>query len=61
MNKQELYEKRKKIVYDIIQDDIYRPLKLKEFSYLLQIPARERRELEQILNELIAEGKIIIK
>ena len=60
MNKQELYEKRKKIVYDIIQDDIYRPLKLKEFSYLLQIPARERRELEQILNELIAEGKISV-
>lgn len=60
MNKQELYEKRKKIVYDIIQDDIYKPLKLKEFSYLLQIPARERRELEQILNELIAEGKISV-
>ena len=33
MKKNELYEQRKKIVYNIIQDDVYQPLKLKEFSY----------------------------
>ena len=60
MNRKDLYEQRKKIVYQIIQDDIYKPLKLKEFSYLLQVPPKERQELRQILDELIAEGKISI-
>jgi ribonuclease R len=60
MKRKDLYETRKKIVYDIIQDDIYKPLKLKEFSYLLQVPPKERDELKQILDELIAEGKISI-
>ena len=60
MNRKDLYEQRKKIVYQIIQDDIYKPLKLKEFSCLLQVPPKERQELRQILDELIAEGKISI-
>lgn len=60
MSRQELYESRKKIVYDIIQDEIYKPLKLKEFSYLLQVPADERWELKKILDELIEEGKISV-
>lgn len=60
MNRKELYEQRKKIIYDIIQDDIYKPLKLKEFSYLLQVPPKDREEMKQIFDELIAEGKISI-
>lgn len=60
MKQTELYEKRKKIVYDIIEDDIYKPLKLKEFSYLLQVPAKEQDQLRQILNELVSEGKISV-
>lgn len=60
MKKNELYEQRKKIVYNIIQDDVYQPLKLKEFSYLLQVPPRDREQLKQILDELVAEGKISI-
>ena len=47
-------------MYNIIQDDVYQPLKLKEFSYLLQVPPRDREQLKQILDELVAEGKISI-
>lgn len=60
MKRTELYEKRKQIVYDIIQDDVYKPLKLKELSYLLQVPARDQEQLRQILDELIQEGKISV-
>ena len=56
----EMFEKRKKIIYDIIQDSIYKPLKLKEFGYLLQLDEKGREELREILNELVAEGKISV-
>lgn len=60
MNRKELYEQRKRIVYEIIQDDVYRPLKFKEFAYLLQVSPKEKKELQQIFNELVAEGKISV-
>ncbi len=59
-NRKDMYEKRKKIVYDVIMDDAYKPLKLREFAYLFQVSGKEREELGQILNELVAEGKISV-
>ena len=36
------FEKRKKVIYDLICDDLYVPMKLKEIAMLLQIPREQR-------------------
>lgn len=51
-------EKRKKLIYDFICDDLYVPMKLKEIAVLLQVPKEARQELNDMLAELTAEGKI---
>lgn len=53
-----LFEKRKKVVYDFICDDLYVPMKIKEIAMILQIPREQREELKAILDALEAEGKI---
>ncbi|WP_132281306.1 ribonuclease R [Natranaerovirga hydrolytica] len=58
MEKLEL-ERRKKTIIDLISDPQYKPLKIKELSMLLDVPNDERDELEEILEALITEGKII--
>ena len=37
------FEKRKKVIYDLICDDLYTPMKFKELAMLLQVPKREKR------------------
>ena len=32
------FEKRKKVIYDFICDDLYVPMKIKEIAVVLQIP-----------------------
>lgn len=55
---QDLLNERKKMVYEIICDDIYVPMKIKEMAMLLNIPKARRSELEEVLDSLIADGKI---
>ena len=55
---QDIFQKRKKTVYNLICDDMYVPMKIKELAIVLNVKKEERPELEQILNELLAEGKI---
>lgn len=52
------FEKRKKVIYDLICDDLYTPMKFKELAMLLQVPKEQRDELRQVLEALEAEGKI---
>ena len=54
----ELLQKRKEIVYQLICDQQYVPMKIKELAILLQVTKEMRPELEYILQELTAEGKI---
>lgn len=54
------FEKRKKVIYDLICDDLYTPMKFKELAMLLQVPKERRDELRQILEALEAEGKIYL-
>ena len=42
-------EKRKKVIYDLICDDLYVPMKFKELAMLLQVPKDQRNELREIL------------
>lgn len=52
------FEKRKKVIYDFMCDDLYVPMKIKEIAAVLQIPRQQRDELKQILDALVEEGKI---
>ena len=52
------FEKRKKVIYDFICDELYVPMKIKEISVVLQIPREQREELKEILDALVEEGKI---
>ena len=54
----ELLNKRKEVVYQLICDKHYVPMKMKELAILLQVTKEMRPELEYVLDELIAEGKI---
>ena len=54
-----LNENKEKI-YQMICDDLYVPMKIKEMAILLQLPKERRGELEFILDQLIQEGKIQI-
>ena len=52
------FEKRKKVIYDFIGDDLYVPMKIKEIAAVLQIPGEQRSELREVLDALVEEGKI---
>ena len=53
-----IFEKRKKVILDFINDDLYVPMKIKEIAIVLQIPREQRDELKRILDALVEEGKI---
>ena len=55
---QELLKERKKVIYDFISDELYVPMKIKEMAVLLNIPKKQRHELQEVLDALEAEGKI---
>ena len=52
------YETRKKMVYDFMCDDMYVPMKIKELCIVLGVKKEDRPQLEQILLDLQAEGRI---
>ena len=54
------FDKRKKVVYDLICDDLYTPMKFKELAMLLRVAKEDRDELRQILESLEQEGKIYL-
>lgn len=51
-------DERKKIIYALMQDKTYVPMKIKELAIILQVAKEDRPELESILDELIREGLI---
>ena len=55
-----LYEKRKKMIYEFMCDDMYVPMKIKELCIVLGVKKTERPQLEQILLDLQEEGKITL-
>ena len=57
MNKEAL-EKRKKLIIELLEDEIYVPMKEKELAVFLQVSKEDREELRYVLDELVAEGKI---
>ena len=53
------YEQRKKMIYDFMCDDMYVPMKIKELAIVLGVKKDQRPQLEQILNDLMMEGRIV--
>ncbi|RHO05845.1 ribonuclease R [Clostridium sp. AF37-5AT] len=42
----------------LMKDPTYVPMKLKELAMLLGVPKEQRKDLEEVLNELVASGKV---
>lgn len=51
---------RKQMVYDFIKEDDYKPMKSKEMATLFCVPKKERKLFHDILDALVAEGKVVI-
>ncbi|MCI8668103.1 MAG: ribonuclease R [Lachnospiraceae bacterium] len=56
----ELLNQRKQIILDIINDDNYIPMKIKELAIVLNVSKENREDLEEVLKELLAEGRISV-
>ena len=52
------FERRKKVIDDLIHDKFYRPMKAKEIAILLNISKDERNALQEVLDALVTEGRI---
>lgn len=52
------FEKRKEIVYSLMCDPHYVPMKIKEIAIVMQVAKEDRPELEAILEDLQRDGKI---
>ena len=50
-NEQKTYEKRKKVIYDLMCDKTYVPMKEKELAMILQVAKEERPELRRLLGQ----------
>ena len=51
------FEKRKKIIYEFICDDMYVPMKLKELALLLNIPKEQVRKITEEYLVKIGQGE----
>lgn len=47
-------------LYDFICDDMYKPMRLKDIRFLLQVSDADKKKVDDALNELIKEGKITL-
>ncbi len=53
-------EKRKKVITDLVNDSFYVPMKEKEMAVFLQVAKEDKQAFREVLQELMAEGKITI-
>jgi ribonuclease R len=52
------FQERKQTIYALICDELYVPMKTKEIAILLDIPKSDRSSLQEVLDALVAEGKV---
>lgn len=53
-----LLEIRKETIYNLICDELYVPMKVKEIATVLQIPKSDRDDLKEVLDSLVEDGKV---
>lgn len=59
MNREEINQ-RKKLICSLVKEEMYVPMKEKELAIFLQVQPEDRPALKQVLEELVAEGKLQI-
>lgn len=52
------FERRKKLIEELVKDELYVPMKIKELAIFLQVPKEQRQELAKVLDSLVEEGRI---
>jgi len=57
---QDIREKRKNRICQLMEDQCYVPMKEKELALFMQVGAEERQEFKDILEELVKEGKLLL-
>ena len=60
MSNTEIKDKRKKVIIDLVHDEMYVPMKEKELAMFLQVSKEDRDELHDILQDLLAEGELML-
>lgn len=55
---EEQMRERKKMLCDLMDNDLYVPMKIKELAILLDIPKEKRSDLQEVLDQLMLEGKV---
>ena len=58
--KEELKKEREQMILSFVEGKDYRPIKIKEMAVLFGVPKKQRGEFHEILDSLIARGKIEI-
>lgn len=56
----DLVEKRKKLICELVEDEMYVPMKEKEMAIFMQVAKEDREEFSRILAQLLKEGKLCI-
>ena len=60
MSKKDM-DRRKKFILELMGDPIYQPMRLREISSLLRLSKEEKRELYDVLDELLRGRKGICR
>lgn len=54
---EEQMKERKKMLCDLMDNDLYVPMKIKELAILLDNSQEKRSDLQEVLDQLMLEGK----
>lgn len=54
------FQERKDLILALMNEKEYVPMKIKELAILMDVPKENREELKQVLDALLAEGKISV-
>ena len=52
------FEKRKKLICELVSEEMYIPMKEKELAAFMQVSAQDRDAFRKVLQALVSEGKI---
>ncbi len=55
-----ILEEKKEMIYNYMISKEYRPIKIKEMASMLQVPRKEKADFHEVIDSLIADGKIMI-
>ncbi len=58
--KDEKFEKRKKLICELVADEMYTPMKEKELCAFMQVAKADREAFREVLQALLSEGKLQI-